>query len=133
LYDEEQMENPLEIAEAKEIHFQELDAWHRKEEIRDFQEKLRTYKLTLDELKEVSPKHKDARESAVKIARIIFEDPELREHVRTKKRMPMKDVVNKVNVSNKTLELNRKFILVMFIVFNEDYVYIKDNLKGMGQ
>ncbi|HLR40029.1 MAG TPA: RNA polymerase sigma-I factor [Virgibacillus sp.] len=133
LYDEEQMENPLEIAAAKEIHFQELDAWHRKEEIRDFQEKLRTYKLTLEELTEISPKHKDSRESAVQIARIIFEDPELREHVRTKKRMPMKDLVNKVNVSKKTLERNRKFILAMFIVFNEDYVYLKDYLKGVGQ
>jgi len=45
----------------------------------------------------------------------------------------MKDLVNKVNVSKKTLERNRKFILAMFIVLNEDYVYLKDYLRGVGQ
>lgn len=133
IYDIEQMENPLEIAAANRIYFQEQDAWYRKEEIRDYKEKLHTYKLSLAELTEVSPKHRDARESAVRIARILFNDAALREHVRTKKRLPMKDLIKQVDVSKKTLERNRKFILAMFIVLNEDYIYLKDYLKGVGQ
>ncbi|HLR68604.1 RNA polymerase sigma-I factor [Virgibacillus alimentarius] len=131
-YDVEQMENPLEVAAAKEAYIQEQDAWHRKEEIKDYKEKLATYKLSLLELTEVSPKHQDARESAVEVAKILFHDKALREYVRAKKRLPIKDLIQKVNVSKKTLERNRKFILAMFIVLNEDYVYLKDYLRGGG-
>lgn len=133
LYDAEQMENPLEIKAAKDVHFQEQEAWYRKEEILDYKEKLQAYKLSLDELIRISPKHKDAREAAIRVAKTLYNNAELRAYVQSKKRMPMKELVKKVNVSKKTLERNRKFILAMFIVLSEDYVYLKDYLKGVGQ
>lgn len=132
-YDAEQMENPMEIAAVKEKYNDELDAIHRREEIMEFKERLREYKLTLLELSEVSPKHKDARDSAVKTARILYHDKDLREFVQIKKKLPIKELVKKVNVSKKTLERNRKFILAIFIVLSEDYIYLKDYLKGVGQ
>ncbi len=132
-YDAEQMENPMELVAVKEKYNQEQDAIHRREEIMDFKEKLKEYKLTLVDLTEASPKHRDARESAVKTARILFQDKELREFVHSKKKLPIKELVNKVDVSKKTLERNRKFILAIFIVLSEDYIYLKDYLKGVGQ
>lgn len=133
MYDVEQIENPLEIKAAKEVHFEELEAWYRKEEILDYMEKLKAYKLSLEELTQVSPKHKDAREAAVRVARTLYNDEKLRTYVQTTKRMPMKELVNKVEVSKKTLERNRKFILAMFIVLSEDYLYLQEYLKGVGQ
>ncbi|WP_067724997.1 RNA polymerase sigma factor SigI [Oceanobacillus damuensis] len=132
-YDAEQMENPMELVAVKEKYNLEMDALHRREEIMDFKEKLKEYKLTLIDLTDASPKHKDARESAVKTARILFEDEELREFVHIKKKLPIKELVNKVDVSKKTLERNRKFILAIFVVLSEDYIYLKDYLKGVGQ
>ncbi|MFD1174198.1 RNA polymerase sigma factor SigI [Oceanobacillus picturae] len=132
-FDAEQMDNPLEIAAVKEKYQEEQDAWHRKEEIADYKEKLAAYKLTFTELTEVSPKHRDARESAVRTARTLYEDPELRAFVFSKKKLPIKQLVRKVDVSKKTLERNRKFILAVFIVLTEDYLYLKDYLKGVGQ
>ncbi|WP_176555781.1 RNA polymerase sigma factor SigI [Virgibacillus ndiopensis] len=132
-YDEEQMENPTEIVAVKEIYQQEQEAWYRREEIADFKEKLKAYKLTLAELTEASPKHRDARDSAVLTARILFNDVNLREFVHRKKKLPIKELVKKVEVSKKTLERNRKYILAIFIVLSEDYVYLKDYLKGVGQ
>ncbi|MBP1947371.1 RNA polymerase sigma factor SigI [Virgibacillus litoralis] len=131
-FDEEQMENPTEIVAVKEIYQQEQEAWHRREEIIDFKEKLRVYKLSLVELTEASPKHKDARESAVAVAKKLYNDPDLREYVYQKKKLPIKDLVKKVDVSKKTLERNRKFILAIFVVLNEDYMYLKEYLKGVG-
>jgi RNA polymerase sigma factor len=127
------MENPSEIVAVKEIYQQEQEAWYRRQEIAEFKEKLQDYNLTLMELTEVSPKHRDARDSAVKTARILFDDPKLRDYVLEKKRLPIKDLVKKVQVSKKTLERNRKFILAIFIVLGEDYVYLKDYLKGVGK
>jgi len=132
-YNAEQMENPMEITAVKEKYQEELDALHRKEEILEFKGKLKEYNLSLIELTEVSPKHKDARDSAVKTARILFQDRELREFVQIKKKLPIKKLIKKVDVSKKTLERNRKFILAIFIVLSEDYIYLKDYLKGVGQ
>nr|WP_084715614.1 RNA polymerase sigma factor SigI [Virgibacillus sp. SK37] len=132
-YDAELMENPIEIVAVKRNFQMEQDAWRRKEEIMDFKEKLKEYKLTLLELTESSPKHKDARDSAVRTARILFEDEKLRSYVLDKKKLPIKDLIKLVKVSKKTLERNRKFILAIFVVLSNDYVYLQDYLKGVGQ
>ncbi|WP_060681581.1 RNA polymerase sigma factor SigI [Virgibacillus halodenitrificans] len=132
-YDAELMENPIEIVAVKRNFQMEQDAWQRKEEIMDFKEKLKEYKLTLLELTESSPKHKDARDSAVRTARILFEDEKLHSYVLDKKKLPIKDLIKRVNVSKKTLERNRKFILAIFVVLSNDYVYLQDYLKGVGQ
>lgn len=129
----DEKENLYEFHAVKELYDRERDTFYRKEEILMFRDKLKAYNLTLKELTEVSPKHKDARESAVRSARILYDDFELREYVQLKKKLPLKKLVKKVNVSKKTLERNRKFILAIFIILSEDFVYLKDYLKGIGQ
>ncbi|WP_404451625.1 RNA polymerase sigma factor SigI [Virgibacillus necropolis] len=132
-YDEEKMENPAEIVAVNEKYQEEQEAWYRREEIADFKDKLWDYKLTLAELTEASPKHRDARESAIRTAKILYDDVSLREYVHLKKKLPIKDLVKRVDVSKKTLERNRKYILAIFIVLSEDYLYLKDYLKGVAQ
>lgn len=85
VHDEEQMENPNEVKIARERYQQEADSWHRREEISDFRQKLKSYKISFEELIERSPSHQDARESAMEVARIIFENPSLRQYVQQKK------------------------------------------------
>lgn len=126
-------ESILEYNASKERYEEEMIAKSRREEILAFRMKLSDYNLTLEELTEVSPKHRDARESAVRVARVLYNDPDLRKYVLRKKRLPLKKLVKKVDVSKKTLERNRKFILAIFIIFSEDYMYLKDYLKGLGQ
>ncbi|QKY68476.1 RNA polymerase sigma-I factor [Lentibacillus sp. CBA3610] len=131
-YDEEQMENPVEVVAVKAYYREAQNTWNLREEILDFKEKLRSYKLSLIELTEVSPKHKDARETAISVARILHNDEKLRAFVQKKKKLPLKNLANQVNVSKKTLERNRKFILAIFIILEEDYTYLKEYLKGVG-
>lgn len=130
-YDVEKMENPAEIVAANEVYREEQETWYRREEIAEFIDKLRTYKLTLIELIEASPKHRDARESAISTAKTLYDDKKLRAYVHLKKKLPIKELVKKVDVSKKTLERNRKYILAIFIVLSEDYLYLKDYLKGV--
>lgn len=131
-YDEEQMENPVEVLAVKEFYREEQNTWYLREEILDFKGKLHSYKLSLVQLTEVSPKHKDARETAVSIARILHNDAELSAYVQKKKKLPLKDLASRVNVSKKTLERNRKFILAIFIILEEDYIFLKEYLKEVG-
>lgn len=132
-YDEEQMENPSEIVAVKEIYREQQESYYRREEIAEFKQKLDDYKLSMAELTEISPKHRDARESAVRIARTLYRDPELRVFVKNKKKLPIKALINKVDVSKKTLERNRKYILAIFIVLSNDFMYLNDYLKGVGR
>ncbi|KAB8138986.1 RNA polymerase sigma-I factor [Gracilibacillus oryzae] len=124
-------ENPLEASEAKKVFQLEEDTWHRKQEIIDLSQKLAEYKITFQELTEISPKHRDARESAVFAAKQLVEDTELREYVMEKKRVPIKKLLKLVSVSKKTLERNRKYILTIFIILTGDYMYLREYLEGV--
>ena len=130
--DEEQMENPSEIAAAKERFQLETESWYRREEIEEFKSQLKKYNLTFAELTEASPKHKDARESAVHSARLVQSDERLLNQVLEKGRLPIKELLRQVNVSKKTLERNRKFIIAMVLILDGDYKYLQEYLKGVG-
>lgn len=133
LYDEDKMGNSYEIVAARQHYDDQLELLNLKEEMRDFCENLATYKLTLEELIMISPKHKDARNSSVRIARILFENPSLSAFVKRRKMLPIKKLLDYVTVSKKTLERNRKFILATFIVLNEGYLYLNEYLKELGE
>lgn len=130
--DEENMENPQEVKVATEKYIQETESWQRREEIAEYKNALLQYKILFHELPDISPKHKDARKSAIQIAKIIFEHPDLRHYVLEKKRLPINELMKHVTVSRKTIERNRKYILAIFIILCGDYVYLKDYLKGVN-
>lgn len=132
--DEEELnENVLEIAEAKKIHKLQEDSWYRKQEILELSQQLSQYKISFKELTKLSPKHKDARQSAVKVAKQLTSDPDLQAYVLEKKRIPIKKLLSQVTVSKKTLERNRKYILAIFIILIGDYVYLKEYLEEVSE
>ncbi len=88
------------------------------------------FNLKFDDLVKQSPKHEDARINAFTVAKIIAEDPIMCHYMLEKKRIPMKELEGKVDVSRKTLERNRKYIMVLVIIMKEDFNYLKDYLKG---
>lgn len=115
--------------QAKEAYREEEIAKFRREEIEEYNQKLKDYKLSFAELSRISPKHQDARESAIAIAKFIYNHSEFKKYVLKKKRLPIKKLLPYVNVSKKTIERNRKYILAIFILLNEDYVFLKDYVK----
>lgn len=129
---EDDSENPREAEAAHTAYNQETEAWYRRAEIEEYDKKLKEYKLSFQELIQVAPKHRDARESAIEAAKILHKDDELRDYVMRKKKIPIKQLVEKVTVSKKTLERNRKYILAIFIILSEDYIYLKDYMKGVS-
>lgn len=121
-------------SEAANLRYElEQESWLRREEIADFTKKLKAYRISFADLVKVAPKHQDARHMAVKIARIIVQDPKLKAYVKKRKKLPIKYLLKRVNLSKKTLERHRKYILAIFVVLDEDYVYLKEYLKGVGQ
>ncbi|MGX6442168.1 RNA polymerase sigma factor SigI [Neobacillus sp. K501] len=107
------------------------DADLRKEEIVQFQTLLASFELSFHDLVENSPKHSDARTNAIMVAKVLVENSELKNFLLEKKRLPIKDLEKMVDVSRKTIERNRKYIIAIALILSSDYLYLKDYLKGV--
>jgi RNA polymerase sigma factor len=92
---------------------------------------LKEFGLSFEELIEQSPKHLDARKNAIKVAKALIENEDLKELLFKKKKLPIKQLEKIVSVSRKTIERNRKYIVSMAIILAGDYVYLKEYIKGV--
>lgn len=119
--------NELSFEEYKKKSDEEL----RKEEILHFQQLLTSFDLSFEDLVGNSPKHSDARENAILVAITLTKHHELKQFLFEKKRLPIKELEKLVNVSRKTIERNRKYIIAIALILSSDYSYMKDYLKGV--
>lgn len=102
----------------------------RKDELLRYNELLSEFNLSLNELIKASPKHVDARKTAFHIAQIIADSEELYDYLMKNKKLPMKEIESLVDVSRKTVERHRKYIIAVVLLLNSDFIYIKDYVKG---
>ena len=89
----------LQKIESKEAHtvlqIQE-ETEQRREEIFRLDQLLSHYGIRFSELVKISPKHQDARDRALQVARTLISDPELLGYLTRKKSLPLKDLEAKV-------------------------------------
>lgn len=114
-----------------EDYKKKADEQLRKEEIVHFQQLLNSFDLSFGDIVENSPKHADARKNAILVAKILVENSELKDFLYEKKRLPIKQLEKMVDLSRKTIERNRKYIIAMVLILSSDYVYMKEYLKGV--
>lgn len=129
--DEESSGSMLENNLSIEEYTKKQDETKRREEIINFQQLLKDFDLSFSDIVEQSPKHVDARKNAIMIAKILVEDSELKDLLFEKKRLPIKQLQQLVDVSRKTIERNRKYIIAIALVMSGDYVYMNDYIKGV--
>ena len=130
-YDEESAGTIIENELSIEEYQKKADEQLRKDEIVHFQNLLSTFDLSFSDLVANSPKHADARKSAILTAKMLVEDQDLKNLLFEKKRLPIKQLEQMVNVSRKTIERNRKYIIAIALILSSDYVYMKDYIKGV--
>ncbi|MBB4823495.1 RNA polymerase sigma factor [Sporosarcina luteola] len=111
-------------------HTEDHRSRERKDEIKRYNEVLNKYGLSFDELSRTSPKHADARRTAIQIAQIVAETSTFYESVIQKKRLPIKELEGLVGVSRKTIERQRKYILAIVLLLKGDFTYIQEYIKG---
>jgi RNA polymerase sigma factor len=130
--DENQDHSQLSLDAEKSLQeYMELrESEKRKEEIEMFNRKLQEFDVTFQDLVKNSPKHIDARKSAIDIAKTLVADQDLNNQLFATKRLPIKQLEQKVSVSRKTIERNRKYIIAISIIINGDFLYLKDYIKG---
>jgi RNA polymerase sigma factor len=97
----------------------------RREEIMSYSQSLARYGIRFSELPEISPKHEDARLHAIQAARVVAGVPVLWQYLRERRELPMKELSERVSISRKTLERQRKYIIAVAVIFAEGYPHLR--------
>ncbi len=113
--------SPVEFQRAQQVERDRQEAMDRRAEIAEFVGILRGYGITLEDLVRHSPQHADARRRAVAVARRIAQHPEWMAHLRRHRSLPLRDLeaCPDLEVSRKTLERKRKFIIAVAVILTE--------------
>ncbi len=128
--EEDNVINPIEIHQAIEQYEKQKGMEERRSEIQDFSRCLAEFDISFSELVEASPKHDDSRKMLFGIAKLLAEDADMMRTLLVKRQLPIKELLEKVEVSRKTLERNRKFIISMALIHNGPYPYLRDYLHN---
>ncbi|MFZ5825579.1 MAG: RNA polymerase sigma factor SigI [Bacillota bacterium] len=125
--------NPLDTVErrqALEEHARVTEAEERRHEIARYAKRLAEFGIRFSELVDISPKHEDARERALEAARIVATQPLMAQHMLGKRELPLKQLEERVGVSRKTLERQRKFIIAVALIMLEDFYHLRQYIAG---
>ncbi len=117
------------VLAAETAHREWEERSERREEVLRYRELLASFGISLDELVRISPRHEDARRRAIEAARRLAESPELMDHLRRWKELPLKRLDRLTDVSRKTLERQRKYIIAVAIILTEDLPHLKEYLR----
>ncbi|MCX7745450.1 MAG: RNA polymerase sigma-I factor [Clostridia bacterium] len=100
------------------------------EQILSFKKRLSEFGITINDLVLSSPKHKDSKQLLIEIARLLAFNEELFQRLDRKKNLPMLELLKHVNVSQRTLERNRKFIIAVSLILRGEFDIFTDLVKA---
>ncbi|HEX7057479.1 MAG TPA: RNA polymerase sigma factor SigI [Bacilli bacterium] len=130
--DEDSFVNPVEIAQSLERYKAEQNVAARRLEIEELSASLAQYGISFQELVRISPKHSDSRRLLVQIGSILSNNDELLSQLRNKKMLPIKELLEKVDISRKTLERHRKYIIAIALIDSGPYPHLQNYLHTDG-
>ncbi|GAB6875909.1 RNA polymerase sigma factor SigI [Thermaerobacter litoralis] len=120
--------NQVDIQAALDQHALAVEAWERRQEILRFQQELALFGIRFSDLVENCPKHKDARDRAIQVARRLASVPAYREALLKNRTLPLRELAAdpEVQASRKTLERQRKYIVAVALILIGDYVFLQE-------
>lgn len=121
--------NVWDVQVAVEQYQAEREADMRREEILHYRERLSEFDIALEELPEYTPRHADARNNMIRIARMIADNEKLRESFLEKKKIPVKYLLQFISFSRKTVERNRNYIVAITLIFIGNYRFLRSYIQ----
>lgn len=87
-----------------------------RKDIEDYSKILADFNIRFSDLVRNSPGNRRARENAIRAVQSLLEDGEMVKYLLKRKALPLKQLEIKCNVSRKTLERQRKYIIAVAII-----------------
>lgn len=106
-------------------HTNEYENIEIKQEFILFQQNLEWYGVSINDLILCAPKHRDSKLMCIKIAKVICIYDKVYDKLYKSKRIPTSDIIKIINVSERTIERNRKFIIAVSIILKNDFTILK--------
>ncbi len=131
--EEGNLQNTVDVDASMAIYEADELVKARAEEIERYKEELSLYGVSFDSLMTLSPKHQDARMSAIAVARTLAKDPLLSQTFVSSHVLPMKQLQNRVMVSRKTLERQRHYIVAVTVLLLGDYELLQGFVREGDQ
>jgi RNA polymerase sigma factor len=127
--EEENVVNPVEILQANDAYNAQRSAEERRGEIFDLTHCLQEFQIGFDDLVKASPKHTDSRKMLMNVGGMLAKEPQLMRILLTKKLLPVKELTEYSNLSRKTIERNRKYIITVALILNGPYPYLREYIQ----
>lgn len=125
--------SPPEVTAALEADAQAREARERSEDLAEFAGLLAHHGLSLRDLVRQSPRHRDARQRAVAVARALVAEPRQAAALRAHGRLPAADLERAgraVGLSRKTVERRRRYILGVALLLAAGFPRLQAYLPG---
>lgn len=110
----------MEVASSMEAYEREQTSFELAQELLLYDETLQEYGVSLEELEERCPKHRDTRKQFIQIAKHFSEHKDWIDILHKTKRLPMKEMLDFFKVSRKTLERNRKYLIALVLIYSNN-------------
>ncbi|MDA8228449.1 MAG: RNA polymerase sigma-I factor [Desulfitobacterium hafniense] len=121
LEDEELSRYDLDTSQEQYQEIEKQDALA--EVIENYVRVLCYYKVTLDDLLKVSPKQKDSKQTLLKAALALSNNPGLMAYLKTHRLLPIKELEVLTGVKRKALEKGRKYLIALALILSEPAFY----------
>jgi RNA polymerase sigma factor len=133
LGEDEDNEPDLSTGKALDKYSQDNIGEYRRLELQELKKELLLWDISFFELSNTSPKSAKTRKTYTDIIQYLMKQPDLLEHIKKKKLLPIAEIEKNTKIPRKTIERSRKYILAVIIILTGDYQYVKDyiNLEVM--
>lgn len=110
-------------------NYTQTEVLDRKLEIDRFKQILQQFAISINDLVNTCPKHRDTRQLCVQIAKKIINNDEFKTALFNNKIITVKALSKQCNVSEKTIERHRKYIIAVCIILDGDFDCIKQYIN----
>ncbi|HWJ03655.1 MAG TPA: sigma-70 family RNA polymerase sigma factor [Verrucomicrobiae bacterium] len=126
--DPEEEFSPSEFSRSWDDYLETTLRQDRAEEIVLFSKLLAEYQVCFADLEFSCPKHRDSRELLTGAAHLLVLNPPLMKRLVTKKQVPIKDLAKICNLSPKTLEKSRKYIVAtaLLLLYEDEFLHLRE-------
>lgn len=94
-------------------------------EIKKLKEEIDDFGFGFEELVNEAPKHKDTREKAIDISEKSSREKDITDFMFVKKRLPIKNISDRFDVSEKVIRKSKLFIITVIIILFRGYRNLK--------
>jgi RNA polymerase sigma factor len=124
--------NQIEVHQALVAYNEERTADERRMEIGALTEEMALYGIAFEDLVKHSPRHQDSRDMLLRMGRRLASEERLLQFLREKHQLPVKELCELEEVSRKTVERHRKYLIAVALIAYGTYPFLQEYI-GLDQ